>query len=98
MGDQRLHSLSDRFVGPHDETEVVRHFTLYPCGAGGISITFKNMAKYAKQQIRSNRIKRVTEGSYADLYQKEEEYERKNKQRMSELNRGAPHYNSRINW
>ena len=65
---------------------------------GHLLTTFKNMAKYAKQQIRSNRIKRVTEGSYADLYHKEEEYERKKRQRIRELNRGAPQYNCRIKW
>ena len=56
------------------------------------------MAKYAKQQIRSNRIKRVTEGSYTNLYHKEEEYERKKRQRIRELNRGTPQYNCRIKW
>ena len=56
------------------------------------------MAKHAKQAIRSNTIKRVTEGSYADLYHKEEEYERKKRQRIRELNRGTPQYNCRIKW
>ena len=57
------------------------------------------MAKYAKQQIRSNMIKRVTEGSYADLYHKEAEYERKRRERMRQMTReGAPQYNCRIKW
>ena len=57
------------------------------------------MAKYAKQQIRSNRIKRVTEGSYADLYHKEGEYERKRRERQRQLYReGTPQYNCRIKW
>jgi hypothetical protein len=57
------------------------------------------MAKYAKQQIRSNTIKRITEGSYADLYHKEAEYERKRRERLRQVNReGAPQYNCRIKW
>ncbi len=40
MGDQRLHS-SPTGQGAARETEVVRHFTLYPCGAGDISYYFK---------------------------------------------------------
>ena len=57
------------------------------------------MAKYAKQQIRSNTIKRVTEGSYADLYHKEGEWERRRRERLRQLNReGTPQYNCRIKW
>ena len=57
------------------------------------------MAKYAKQQIRSNTIKRVTEGSYADLYHKEGEWERRRRERLRQLNReGTPRYNCRIKW
>ena len=57
------------------------------------------MAKYAKQQIRSNRIKRVTEGSYADLYHKEGEWERRRRERLRQVNReGTPQYNCRIKW
>ncbi len=57
------------------------------------------MAKHAKQAIRSNTIKRVTEGSYADLYHKEGEYERKRRERQRQLYReGAPQYNCRIKW
>ena len=57
------------------------------------------MAKGAKQQIRSNTIKRVTEGSYADLYHKEGEYERKRRERQRQLYReGTPQYNCRIKW
>ena len=57
------------------------------------------MAKGAKQQIRSNTIKRVTEGSYADLYHKEAEYERKRRDRMRQMTRDNNHgYNCKINW
>ena len=57
------------------------------------------MAKGAKQQIRSNTIKRVTEGSYADLYHKEAEYERKRRDRMRQMTRGnSIGYNCKINW
>ena len=57
------------------------------------------MARYAKQQIRSNTIKRVTEGSYANLYHKEAEYERKRRERLRQLSReGTPQYNCRIKW
>ncbi len=57
------------------------------------------MAKYAKQQIRSNTIKRVTEGSYADLYHKEGEWERRRRERLRQVNReGTPQYNCRIKW
>jgi len=57
------------------------------------------MAKGAKQQVRSNTIKRVTEGSYTDLYHKEAEYERKRRERMRQMTRGsALGYNCRIKW
>ena len=57
------------------------------------------MAKYTKQQIRSNTIKRVTEGSYADLYHKEGEWERRRRERLRQVNReGTPQYNCRIKW
>ena len=58
-----------------------------------------SMAKGAKQQVRSNTIKRVTEGSYADLYHKEAEYERKRRDRMRQMTRGnSIGYNCKINW
>jgi hypothetical protein len=57
------------------------------------------MAKGAKQQVRSNTIKRVTEGSYTDLYHKEAEYERMRRERMRQRTRGnALGYNCKINW
>ena len=57
------------------------------------------MAKHAKQQIRSNTIKRVTEGSYTNVYHKEGEYERKRRERMRQMTReGTPQYNCRIKW
>ena len=57
------------------------------------------MAKHAKQAIRSNTIKRVTEGSYANLYHKEAEYERKRRDRMRQMTRDNNHgYNCRIKW
>ena len=57
------------------------------------------MAKGAKQQVRSNTIKRVTEGSYTDLYYKEAEYERKRRERMRQMTRGnALGYNCCIKW
>ena len=66
---------------------------------GHLLLTFNNMAKYAKQQIRSNTIKRVTEGSYTNVYHKEGEYERKRRERMRQMQReGTPQYNCRIKW
>jgi len=58
-----------------------------------------SMAKGAKQQVRSNTIKRVTEGSYADLYHKEAEDERRRRNRMRQMTRGnSIGYNCKINW
>jgi hypothetical protein len=56
------------------------------------------MAKYAKQQIRSNTIKRVNEGSYTDIYHKEGEWERKRRERLRQVQRDTPYYNCRIKW
>tara|TARA_R100000664_G_scaffold27698_1_gene38577 strand:+ start:1253 stop:1423 length:171 start_codon:yes stop_codon:yes gene_type:complete len=56
------------------------------------------MGKHAKQAIRSNTIKRVTEGSYTNLYHKEGEWERKQREKRRQLYRDVPQYNCRIKW
>ena len=53
----------------------------------------------AKQQIRSNTIKRVTEGSYTNIFHREVEEERMRRQRNRRMSyEGTPQYNCRIKW